>query len=377
MFCFFSTWEKRAGRRFLLAEHTSLSQFQSWAPPNQANILISSTRWHSAGKGFPSQNRNVVCIQCCSLGPAKKSLAGFPPHCAGWEQVCWCGFFLHHLRPYMLILAPNARGKLSSCRALHGQEELGLLNKQLFNILFSLHCSMCGLKPSPVLNTELVLSLQAFRQAHREQWLGSSQAHLLSCILTFQTKKEAKKQRTQDCIFMSLWALLWTPKDVVFWATLHVLSTSPADVPSGCAPPALPQSRSQVHILEKISVRSRQFEVFHNKLAWKGFPDWTPGSWQQPRVKQVLQSCIHRPICLPSNFCNKWAKVLHKPLPSLPSPQLTTSKGAGTDHRQRLMYVHLVKYLGHFSREILVHPPWSCSRHLDIFYNNSELGQFG
>lgn len=47
-------------------------------------------------------------------------------------------------------------------RALHSQEELGLLNKQLFNILFSLHCSMCGLKPSPALNTELVLSLQAF-----------------------------------------------------------------------------------------------------------------------------------------------------------------------------------------------------------------------
>lgn len=73
-------------------------------------------------------------------------------------------------------------------RALHSQEELGLLNKQLFNILFSLRCSMRGLKPSPALNTELVLSLQAFRQAHREHWLGISQAHLLSCILAFQTE---------------------------------------------------------------------------------------------------------------------------------------------------------------------------------------------
>lgn len=41
---------------------------------------------------------------------------------------------------------------------------------------------------------------------------------------------------------------------------------------------------------------------------------------------------VHCSICLPSNFCHKWAQVLQKPLPSLPSPQLTTSEGAGT-HR--------------------------------------------
>lgn len=125
-----------------------------------------------------------------------------PPTVQAGSKCAGVGSLLHHLRPYMLIPAATARGKLSSCRALPGQEELGLLNKQLFNILFSPHCSMHGLKPSPALNTELVLSLQAFRQAHREQWLGSSQAHLLSSILTF--KLEAKKQRHQNCIFMSL-----------------------------------------------------------------------------------------------------------------------------------------------------------------------------
>lgn len=123
-----------------------------------------------------------------------------------------------------------------------------------------------------------------------------------------------------------------TPKDLFFWATLRVLITGPAGAPSGYAPPALPQSRSQGHILEKISMRNRQFGISHKKLAWKGLADWTPGSWQQPRVKKVLQSGIHCSICLPSNFCHEWAKVLQKPLPSLPSPHLTTSKGAVT-HR--------------------------------------------
>lgn len=84
--------------------------------------------------------------------------------------------------------------------------------------------------------------------------------------------------------------------------------------------------------LGKISVRNRQFGVSHNKLAWKGLAGWTVGSWQQPRVKQVLQCGIHCSICLPSNFCYKWAKVLQKPLPSLHSTQLITSKRAGT-HR--------------------------------------------
>lgn len=68
------------------------------------------------------------------------------------------------------------------------------------------------------------------------------------------------------------------PQELVFWATLHVLSTSPAGAPRGCAPPAPPQSRSQVRILEKISARNRQFGVSHNKLASKGLADWTPGS---------------------------------------------------------------------------------------------------
>lgn len=43
----------------------------------------------------------------------------------------------------------------------------------------------------------------------------------------------------------------------------------------------------------------QQFGVFHNKLAWKGLADWTLGSWQQPRVKQVLQSVfIASFVCL-------------------------------------------------------------------------------
>lgn len=187
----FSTQEKRAGRQLLLAEHHEFipvpelsSPKPHWHPNKQHKVALCSERFSKPGDITAGM---LFTFSAAVWGQQRSpQLASLPTVQAG-SKCAGVGFFLHHLRLYMLILAPNARGKLSSCRALYGQEELGLLNKQLFNILFSLHCSMRGLKPRPALNTELVLSLQAFWQAHREQWLGSSQVHSLACILTLQT----------------------------------------------------------------------------------------------------------------------------------------------------------------------------------------------
>lgn len=145
------------------------------------------------------------------------------------------------------------------------------------------------------------------------------------CHASSLSKLKANKQKSELHLHVPLSISMKTPKDLVFWAILHVLSTSPADALSGCAPSAPPQSTSQVCILEKT--------VWGTDILGSPKTSWPErGSWQQPRVKQVLQSGIHCSMCLPSNFCHKWAKVLQKPLLFLPSPQLTTSEGAGT-HR--------------------------------------------
>lgn len=165
-FCFFSTQENRAGRQLLLAEHhefipvPELSSPKPDQHPNkQHKVALCRERFSRPGNITAGM---LFAFSAAVWGQQRSpQLASLPTVQAG-SKYAGVGFFLHHLRPYMLLLAPNTRGKLSSCRALHSQEELGLLNKQLFNILFSLHCSTCGLKPSPALNTELVLSLQAF-----------------------------------------------------------------------------------------------------------------------------------------------------------------------------------------------------------------------
>lgn len=151
----------------------NLSQSQSSIPANQSNTSLSSTRWHSAAEGFSKPGHTIArmlfCIWCCNQGPAKKSPAGFLPTIQAESKCAGVVFLLYHLRPYVqrLVLAPVLREYCSisytvSHWALYSQEEPCLLNKQLFNILFSPHCSVCGLKPSLALNTEPVVSLQAF-----------------------------------------------------------------------------------------------------------------------------------------------------------------------------------------------------------------------
>lgn len=106
--------------------------------------------------------------------------------------------------------------------------------------------------------------------------------------------------------------------------------------------------------------------VSYDRLDWKGLAECTQDCWQGPEVKRVLQCAIHCSICLPSNFCDKWANTLQKPSPSLPSPQLTTSEGAHA-HRSdtKADCVHFKRYLSHFSRETLAYLPWTySSQHL-------------
>lgn len=171
MFCFFSTQEETAKRQQLLAEHYKSLPELGFPKPKQHlvkqhKVAFCSRRVFQAGHTIA---RMLFCIRCCNLGPAKKSPAGFLPTIQAESKCAGVGVLLYHLRLYVqrLVLAPVLRENCSisytaSRWALYGQEEPCLLNKQLFNILFSPHCSMCGLEPSPALNTEPVVSLQAF-----------------------------------------------------------------------------------------------------------------------------------------------------------------------------------------------------------------------
>lgn len=125
---------------------------------------------------------------------------------------------------------PGTHTQTPSRRALRGQEEPGLPNKQLFNILFSPHCSVRGLEPSPALNTEPGVFLQAFRRSHPE-W-GSA-----LCVFTVKhprfpngklrnEKKKCKKIRAAASRFLQR-ACEAPPKGLLFWATSQVQSTAP------------------------------------------------------------------------------------------------------------------------------------------------------
>ena len=165
------------------------------------------------------------------------------------------GLLLHHLRPRCrgwsspLVLGENCPiPYIPSHRAQHGQEELGLLNKQLFNILFSPHCSTHGLKPSPALNTEPVVSLTGFST-------GSPRAAARQFTSTLTVKHPRfpnwtlRNGKSELQLLVSLGASVKIPKGLVFWATLHVQSTTPAGAPCCCALPELLQLRSQAHTL--------------------------------------------------------------------------------------------------------------------------------
>lgn len=90
------------------------------------------------------------------------------------------------------------------------------------------------------------------------------------CHASSLSKLKAKKQKSELHLHAPLSTSRKTPKDLVFWDTLHVLSTSPADGPLWLCTTSTSTVQTPGLYLGKNSVRNRQFGVSHNKLAWKG-----------------------------------------------------------------------------------------------------------
>lgn len=122
-------------------------------------------------------------------------------------------------------------------------------NKQLFNILFSPHCSVRGLEPSPALNTEPGVFLQAFRRSHPE-WGSALRVFTVkhprfpNGKLRNEKKKNVKKSELQLLVSSSV--PVKPPPRACFSGPLHKFKAQlPPGAPCGCASSALLQLAAQ------------------------------------------------------------------------------------------------------------------------------------